>query len=203
MVESKRMKTILICFAGRIGSGKTTVSKVVADTLKWQRASFGDCVRMEAFRQGLDESRQVLQRLGESLVEDPDKFCRLLLKKYSWKPGQNLIIDGIRHSKILDSLRKLTDPSEVFLVFVSTDEKIIKKRFAEENPLRKDDLMSIEAHSTETEVKTILPAKSSLIVDGARPIKILVKEIMAWLKSYSDSHPKDGIVIHLKNLGNV
>lgn len=177
------MKTILICFAGRIGSGKTTLSKAVANNLRWPRASFGDYVRMEALRQGLNEPRKVLQRIGASLVEDPNKFCHLVLKQVSWKPGQNLIIDGIRHSKILDSLRKLTDPSEVFLVFVTTEEQAIRKRFAEENPFREDDLLSFEAHSTETEVKSSLSAEASLIVDGTRPVNILAREIVAWFQN--------------------
>ena len=180
------MKTILICFAGRIASGKTTLSKAVAGFLKWPLASFGDYVRMEAHRKGLNESRDVLQMMGASLVEEPDDFCHLVLQQVSWKPGLHLVIEGIRHSKILDSLRRLTDPSEVFLVFVETEEQTIKRRLAERNASGGDKLSDFEAHSTEREVRTDLPAAADLIIDGSRPVDILVREIVSWLQKESD-----------------
>jgi dephospho-CoA kinase len=176
------MTSIIICFAGRIGSGKTTLSNAVAECLNWPRASFGDYVRMEARRQGLNESRDVLQRIGAELVQDPDKLCYSMLGKVSWKPGENLVIDGIRHSRIIDSLLKLTNLSKVFLIFVETEEQSLRKRFSDKSTFGEDDLLRFEEHSTEAEVKEGLSDKADLIVDGTRLIKELVQEIVTWLQ---------------------
>lgn len=176
------MKTILICFAGRIASGKTTLSQAVAENLEWPRVGFGDCVRMEARRKGLDETRNVLQNIGESLVEDPDEFCRLLLQRISWEPGCHMVIEGIRHTRILDSLRRITAPSKVLLIFIETKEQILKSRLAERYKQKKEEgLLGLESHSTEREVLTNLPDAADLIVDGSRSVEILVRQIMGWL----------------------
>ena len=177
---------MIICFAGRVSSGKTTLSKAMADALKWPRASFGDYVRKEARRQGLNESREVLQKIGASLVEDTDKFCNKVLDQVSWKSGQNLVIDGVRHSEILGSLKRLAGPSEVFLIFVETNEQTIRKRRVDKNTSGEDNLSDLEAHSTEREVTTALPTIADLVVDGAHPLDILVQEMVAWLKSKND-----------------
>ena len=179
------MKTILICFAGRIASGKTTLSRAVAETLEWPWAGFGDYIRMEARRKGLDESRGVLQNIGESLMEDPDDFCRLLLQQVSWEPGRHIVIDGIRHVRILDSMRRVTATSKVLLVFVETKEQVLKRRLAARNAPEGDGLSDFEMHSTEREVIKNLPAAADLIVDGSKPVDILVQDIVCWLRRES------------------
>src|SRR3982751_2032964 len=72
---------IVVSFAGRIGSGKSSVSNVLAEALGWPRAGFGDYLRDELRRRGGDmASRQALQDLGQSFVEvDPEAFCRSVL----------------------------------------------------------------------------------------------------------------------------
>ena len=112
------MKSIIIGFSGKIGSGKTTLSMAVAKALNWPHASFGNYVREVVRQRGIEESRKVLQEIGASLVENPDEFCHSLLEQSGWKPGQHLIVDGVRHAKIVDALHRATEPSRVFLVFV-------------------------------------------------------------------------------------
>lgn len=177
------MKTILICFAGRIASGKTTLSQAVAQTFKWPRASFGDRVRIEARRKGFNESREVLQKIGEALIEEPDDFCNMLLEHVAWKPGRHLVIDGLRHTTVLNSLRRLTTPSEVLLVLVETGEQTLEKRLAKRGVLEGYQLSDLEAHSTEREVLEAFPDMADLIVDGTLPVKTLVGEIVAWVQN--------------------
>jgi cytidylate kinase len=122
------LKSIIIGFSGKIGSGKTTISTAVAEALNWPHASFGDYVREVGRERGIEESRKVLQEIGASLVENPDEFCLSLLELSGWKPGQHLVVDGVRHAKIVDALHRTTKPSRVFLVFVEVNEKVRKKR---------------------------------------------------------------------------
>ena len=179
------MKSIIIALAGRIGSGKSTLAVALADTLQWPRVSFGDYVRKQAIRRRLDEAREVLQEIGASLIEeDTDKFCLSVLEQVSWTPGQHIVIDGIRHSKVLRSLRKLTKPSEIFLVFVNVDDSTRMNRLYKNNVIGKNNRFSqIEAHSTEVDVREGLPDMANLIVDGTRPKQDLVQEIVTWIQN--------------------
>jgi len=176
------LKSIIVGFAGKIGSGKTTISAAVAEALDWPRVSFGDYVRGVARERGLGESREVLQEIGASLVKNPDEFCLSLLGQVGWKPGKNLVVDGIRHTKIMDALRRVTRPSRVFLVFVKVDERVRGKRLLDDRDAGKQTAPEYEAHTTEADVKTVLPATADLMADGARPVPDLVNQIVAWIQ---------------------
>ena len=179
------MKSIIIGFAGKIGSGKTTISAAVAEALNWPRASFGDYVRRVARQRGLEESREVLQEIGASLVENPDEFCLSILGLVDWKRGQNLVVDGIRHAKIIDALRRVTEPSRVFLVFVKVNERVRRKRLLNDRDAGKQAAPKYEAHTTEADVNTVLPAMAELVADGARPVPDLVNQIVTWIRDKS------------------
>jgi dephospho-CoA kinase len=53
-VGDEPVKPVVLTFAGRIASGKSTLSRQIAVTLGWPWASFGDYVRAEATRRGFD-----------------------------------------------------------------------------------------------------------------------------------------------------
>lgn len=176
------MKSIIIGFVGKIGSGKTTISAAVAAALNWKRASFGDYVRRVAQQRGLDESREVLQEIGASLAENPDEFCLSLLRFVNWKPGQNLVLEGIRHAKIVDALRQITNPSRLFLIFLKVDEIVRMKRLLDDRDTGKQAALKYEMHTTETDVNAVLPAMADLVVDGARLVPDIVNQIVAWIQ---------------------
>lgn len=127
----------------------------------------------------------MLQEIGASLAENPDQFCLSLLGQVGWKVGQNLVVDGIRHTKIMNALRRVTDPSRVFLVFVKVDEGVRKKRLSDDKDAGKQTAPEHEAHTTEADVKIVLPAMADLVADGARPVPDLVNHIVAWIQDKS------------------
>ncbi len=66
----------ILFFAGRLGSGKTTLSRAVANQLGARWNSFGNTVRKIAGERSLPMSRQNLQQLGSDLVDQtPEWFC--------------------------------------------------------------------------------------------------------------------------------
>ena len=73
--------SLLLCFSGQIGSGKSSVSTAVAEVLGWRRTGFGDYLRGEIARLGGDpDDRKALQDLGQQRVEDDSTaFCRDVL----------------------------------------------------------------------------------------------------------------------------
>ena len=176
------MKPIVLGFAGSIASGKSTLSIEVAKALGWQRVSFGDYVRTVANCQGLRESREVLQAVGASLInQGVEQFCKSVLEQLNWKPGQPLVVDGIRHAEVVLTLRRLVAPSEFLLIFVMVNESTRETRLIEKGLTHWGQLQQIEAHSTEVQVQTVLLEMADLTVDNTREIKELVEEILMWV----------------------
>lgn len=98
--------SLLICFSGQIGSGKSSVSCAVAHALGWRRTGFGDYLRAEIERAGGDpSSRQALQDLGQQRIEaDAEGFCRDVLNAGGFILGEDFIIDGFGISTYFESL---------------------------------------------------------------------------------------------------
>jgi cytidylate kinase len=175
------MVGVVVGIVGKIRSGKSSLSRSLADELKWPFVSFGDQVRSVAHQRGLDNSREVLQEVGENLVEtEPRKFCEAVLAQADWQPGQSLIVDGIRHLKIVEILRDFVRPSVLRLIYVKTADDVRESRLATEICGRQD-LERIEHHSTEEQVGTILPGLVDLTVDGEKPLGNLISEVRVLL----------------------
>jgi hypothetical protein len=119
----KATRPMVLVFAGRLASGKSTLSAGVAGALGWPYVSFGEYVRQVARSRGLDWSRHVLQELGAALIgQDCEGFCRAVLGQTDWDPGQPLVIDGLRHVEAVDVLRQLVAPSTLLLIFITVNE---------------------------------------------------------------------------------
>ena len=177
------MKPIVLSFAGSIASGKSTLSIEAASSLGWSRISFGDYVRTVARRQGLGESRKVLQAVGASLInQGMEQFCRSVLAQVNWEFGQPLVVDGIRHAEAIDTLRRLVAPLELVLVFIAANELTREARLIHRGLNHHERQQQIEAHSTEVQVQTVLPGIADLTVDSTQKTEELVKEIMIWMQ---------------------
>jgi cytidylate kinase/transcriptional regulator with XRE-family HTH domain len=179
----RALEPIVLALSGKIGSGKTTLSQELADALGWKRASFGEYVRAYAKSQGLDEnSRDVLQAVGQSLVEkDAVEFCRSVLAHFGWTSGEPLVIDGVRHTAVVDALRKIVAPLDLRVVFVDVSEKTRLKRIRDTDRDVVERMSEIEAHATEREVPDIVRRLAARRVEGDRSVKDVVQDILGWV----------------------
>jgi cytidylate kinase len=178
----RALEPLVVGFAGRIGSGKSTISIEVARALGWPRASFGDYVRTVARSAGLGESREGLQEIGASLIErGVDDFCRAVLAQSGWNAGEPLVIDGIRHAEVIESLRKLVAPLEMRVVYLDVkDEKRLNNLRKREDAVA-EELELVEGHTTEEQVKNVLPELADLRLPGDRPLEELVATVVTWI----------------------
>ena len=184
------MRNITVAFAGPIGSGKSTISHLVANKLRWKRVSFGDYVRAVARDRKLDESRRVMQDLGSNLINEGwDHFCKAVLEQVQFKKGECLVVDGIRHIEALNTIRDLVHPSNVFLIYIQLKPSQRQKRLKVKGFANKNEMKQIEEHPTEKQVQTTLPMVADLLVDGSKPEVQIVNTIVEWIESKVSSEP--------------
>jgi len=178
--------TVLVCFSGQIGSGKSSVSVAVATALGWSRTGFGDYLRVGIVQAGGDpHSREALQ-LGQRLVEaDPEEFCRSVLTDGGFKPGEDFLIDGVRHVTIFRILARIAAPSTARLLFLGADEALRLDRIADRPD--KDDFVRAATHRAEAELRDDLPALADKIVDASRPFGDVVADCTEAIRAWRDS----------------
>jgi cytidylate kinase len=178
---------LVVAFAGRIGAGKSSVSAAFAEELGWKFASFGAFVRKTATERGIDLSRESLQTVGAELeATDAVKFCRAVLDGAGWNAGEPAVVEGIRHVRILDTLKSQVAPQPVFLVYLEAPDELRRNRLQERGAQEAHNLDLAETHSTERDVITELPQLADLVLssEGAA-VADLVPQIKAKALSAS------------------
>src|SRR5687768_4023455 len=158
------MKALVIALTGRRGAGKTEIGRAVATKLGWRFASFGDYIRSVARTRGRPESDVVLQDLGGTFVErDPQGLVAAVLDTAGWKPGEPVVVDGIRHERIFRLLQQRTAPLAVMLVNVQVPDDARLERLRQRGePTDRE----VDEHSTEQDVQTVLPGLAAFTVSG-------------------------------------
>ena len=183
----------IIAFAGKRGSGKTTVSEGVAKVLNWPRASFGEYLRAAAKRQGISDATENLQELGAALAKEPDRFCDAVLTFSEWEAGEPLVVEGIRHQEVLESLRRKVAPLEVRLVYLDIDESERIRRLNEREPSSTDRMKAVESHSTESQVKDVLSESADFHVSTKEPSNLVIDKIVDWIQSGNANQTRERV----------
>jgi adenylate kinase family enzyme len=157
----------VVALTGRAASGKSTISRELSRRTGWVRVSYGEWVRAEAVRRGLDESRESLQILGAELVEaDLEGFLRTVMISYGWQPGNPAILDSIRYRRALGVLQRLVRPLPLVTVFVDLgNEERIRRMNASGEVADKDYLATVDGRRTETDWVD-LRMRAHICVDG-------------------------------------
>jgi hypothetical protein len=132
--------------------------------LNWRRVGFGDYIRAELARRGGDpEVRKELQDLGQSLVDsDPVSLCEAVLRAGNFSPGDDLLVDGIRHAAVYRTLVEIVKPSRTCLIYLRANDDVRFLRAAE----RGDAMAGAVDHRVEAELATTLPGIADAVVDA-------------------------------------
>ncbi len=172
----------VICFSGSIGSGKTTISSILASALGWKWVSFGEYVRKIARELSIGYSRRELQYVSDVLIKQGwEIFCRSVLKEVQWNESENLIVDGVRHYEAITTLRDICHPAKVFLIYLSISKAEQYKRVKSKGITSHSELLEIEAHPSESQVSSELRKIADMVFDGSQPKNKVVKEIEEWM----------------------
>lgn len=177
---------LVIAFSGKLGSGKTTISKGTAAALGWPRVGFGDYVRKVVRERGMEETRQNLQQIGTDLLEgEPREFCRAVLSSDGWTRGEPLIVDGLRHVRTISIIQDLITPATLRIVSISLADATRLDRLRQRDQVDSASMFISEAHSSEQEVDFILSSVADKVLDGEKPIEALIAETAAWIRERS------------------
>lgn len=178
--------SLLLCFSGQIGSGKSSVSTAVAEALGWRRAGFGDYLRSEISRLGGDPNdREALQDLGQNRVDDnPEAFCRDVLNAGGFMPGDDFVIDGVRHVRIFRILAAVSAPSQARLLFLGALETTRIARVEARADAR--DFARASTHLAEAELCDALPQRADGTVNADQSLDRVVSDcldiVQQWLQ---------------------
>jgi dephospho-CoA kinase len=176
--------SLLLCFSGQIGSGKSSVSTAVAEALGWRRTGFGDYLRSEISRLGGDPNdREALQNLGQNRVEDdPVSFCRNVLSDGGFMPGDDFVIDGVRHVRIFEILTEVGAPSQARLLFLGALDTTRVARVEARVDAR--DFARASTHRVEAETRDGLPQRADGIVNADQSLDHVVSDCLKLVRHW-------------------
>lgn len=178
--------SLLLCFSGKIGSGKTSISTEVASSLGWSRVGFGDYLRREIERCGGDpDCREALQDFGQELVErDPRQFCRDVLDSGGFAPGDNFVVDGIRHVRIFDNLTSIATPSRARLLYLHVPEEELHKRNQSRKDIQNSDRASDHLVEMETRGDDLIN-RADGVVNADQKLHKVVEECLNFVRTWN------------------
>lgn len=175
------MTTKILAFSGQIGSGKSSLAGAISEKLRWKLGSFGDFVRQEAHKRGINsESRWALQELGMLLVTtNLGGFCAGFLRSIAYSPGENLVLDGIRHEVVLKTIREQTNATWVRLVHVVADATVRKRRHSIRG--LEEGLTTSESHPVEREEQLLAQRADFLLDTTDLATSEATSRVQAWV----------------------
>lgn len=181
---------LVVSFAGQIGSGKSSVSRSLATILGWRRATFGDYLRKRAAKLRLDsENRQVLQDLGQSLVDrDSVSFCQAVLLDAGYTQGSHLLVDGVRHVEIQHDIAAIVAPSASRLIYLRAgqSERLSRVQVRADG---RSDFGRAEEHVVESELRRGLPDVADAIIDAEQELAVVVEKCARQISAWLDAMP--------------
>jgi dephospho-CoA kinase len=179
---------LVVCFSGRMRSGKTSVTEALAGRLGWRRAAFGDYVRARLAQQGGDPtSREALQNLGQAMVDvDPEGLVRGVLRSAGFTPGDNLVVDGVRHVAIQTLITQLVQPSRSFLIYLAVDDAHARTR-AEGRSEDRTELIRAEAHRVESDLSEALPSRADKVIDATTSLETVIQVCLDAIERFAAS----------------
>ncbi|MBI9013902.1 MAG: AAA family ATPase [Clostridiales bacterium] len=172
---------MIIMFSGKVGSGKTSLSKQLANDLQAEYISFGEYVVHIAKKNDLNhDNRKVLQNIGEEQIRKGwHQFCNGLLNYNTIVDFKLLVVDGMRHIDCYNTFQEMYPGEEIIILYINIDNSVSlqrQKKLDSEINYGKNGL-----HMTEKEVVTTIPYIADLILDGTKDINTLLNEVKLFI----------------------
>jgi dephospho-CoA kinase len=173
-------------FCGPLGSGKTNVSKIVAQETGAGWTSFGATLKKIAAERTIPIDREHLQALGEEMVSRmPVGFCRRVFDEAEPQGQRDIVVDGLRHAEIFPILQRLSQPRRLLCIFVDVTDRIRFERIELRDRVTRNQIVKLESHSTEIQVQLGVRRLADFVVDNSGAVETTVGKILLWIKQIS------------------
>lgn len=157
----------IIVLASRIGAGKSTLARALAEASGLPIVSFGQYVRSITTERKLSLSRENLQIVGEELVaNDPKEFTRRALASVDLEIGT--IVDGLRHKAVLAEIRSMAPDLPVAVVFIQVPDEVRLERLMSRG-MSGEEILRANSHPMELALEEQLLPLADLVLDGGLP----------------------------------
>ena len=169
-LNSRNMKgAIVIC--GQIGSGKSTVSALLASKLSIQVVSFGKYIRHMAESSSRSTTRSALQDLGDSLYQamGASGLLKGALDVAGTGDSETIIFDGVRHTEVLKEIRQTACKTIAIYLDVGKEERYQRRRSQGDGSLSREQFEAIEGHAVESEIGD-LAEFCDFVIDASQPL---------------------------------
>jgi hypothetical protein len=179
--------------------GKTSLGEEMSRRFGFSFTSFGDYVRFiaQSVSSGSELNRRALQDLGQQLVEgDPRAFCSAVLERSRGADSGPLVIDGLRHVRLLPILRGLLPDRDFKLIFVESRSDARSKRW--EGSPSEEEIALIDAHPVENDLGQ-LRQLADLIVDTTAGFEPGLTLLLTWINDAYPSLSRQGPAVAAPN----
>lgn len=171
-----------LAVAGAPSAGKTTLAREIAARTGARRVAFGDYVRIRAADAGRATSRDVLQQLGQDLLDElgPEGLCRAALESAGGASEERPVVwDGVRHLSVCEALYGMYG-SDLALVYLDPPGEARRARLARQ-AASDEQLSRWERDATEAEHESLKRA-ADLICTAVHPEQA-ADEVLAFVQS--------------------
>jgi adenylate kinase family enzyme len=145
----------IVALCGPSRSGKSTLARHLAEKTGAAFISFGEFVRSEFAQSapGVLPTRRELQDFGQSLVSsDPKGFLERALSAQPAPPRAVLVLDGLRHVRLLVLLREQYPESKIRVIFVEAG---LHERAQRSYPITVEELSRSDSHEVEDDASRL------------------------------------------------
>lgn len=171
---------LVIGLTGKIGSGKTAVSRHIQDKYGGKEHRFSKILMDILDRLYLPHERTYLQKLGKSLRSDlgPDVIANAFKKDIENDHSNILLVDGIRYENEVEMLKGFENS---FLIFITAPpelryERCITRREKGEEKITYKQFLENEEAETEKQIETV-GQKADYIIENTGTLDELSKKI--------------------------
>jgi dephospho-CoA kinase len=171
-----------VAISGRIGSGKSSLSQALAQAQGWDVVSFGRYVKAVAEEQKIGTDRELLQALGQSLIDadGADLFLQKVVA-YCRPVSMVQVFDGVRHIAMIDAIRRCYGTLTVVCLHAQDQLRYDRYAARSDHPVDTQTFLAWDDHAVERGAEDVC-VHADLYLDAASPIDALTRETLDELR---------------------